>query len=207
MTSRIHALLQKTESWWSELCLGIDTRGAVAPPTQEGVHYTPLPYSMIYRMRTFLRLDAEDVFYDIGCGKGRVVCCMSQLPIKRVVAIELNPVLLEQTMGNVAKLRKRKCPVEAVHRSAEDCDYSDATVAYLYNPFNARLTAKVIEKLSASWTSHPRNLKIIYANPVHEDVFQANHWLEKYAEWPASDFPVFGYRVSFWRSAAMAGPK
>src|SRR5690349_1745683 len=118
MNADLKTFYHKLESWWAEFSLGIDTRGFVNPPTSEGVHYTPLPYPIIFKMRKLLAMKPEDVFYDIGCGKGRVVCCMCQEPIKKVVAIELNEELLQQTLNNVSKLKNRKCPVEPLRRSA-----------------------------------------------------------------------------------------
>jgi hypothetical protein len=85
-------------------------------------------------------------------------------------------------------------------KSAEDCNYDDATVVYLYNPFNARLTELVMDKLFQSYCRCPRRLRVVYANPVHEHAFRRHDWLEKYEEWPATDFPVFGYAVSFWEA-------
>ena len=146
-------------------------------------------------------MKADDVFVDIGCGKGRVVCCACRTSIRKVVAIELNGSLLKQTMDNVAKLRGRRCPVEAISLSAEEYDYTDATIAYLYNPFNARLTERVMEKLYYSYSKLHRPLRVVYANPIHEHVLRKYNFLEKYEEWPASDFPVFGCAVSFWRTS------
>lgn len=200
MGDRLKTLFHKLQSVWFEYYFGINTRGAVAPPTAEGVHYTPLPYPMVFKMLKTLELKSNDVFVDIGCGKGRVVCCACRLPIKKVVAIELNPALLEQTVKNVNRTRSRKCPVEPVATSAEQYDYDGTTVIYLYNPFNARLTELVMEKLFVSCSKSPRHLQVVYANPVHEQALRRNNWIEKYREWPASDFPVFGYPVSFWRT-------
>jgi predicted RNA methylase len=194
-------LWHKLYSLWFEVSLGIDTRGAVAPPTDEGVHYTPLPYPMIFRMLKLLDLKACDVFVDIGCGKGRVVCCACRLPIRRVVALELNGDLLNQTLENVGKMRGRKALIDPVQKSAEDYDYMDATVVYLYNPFNARVTELVMDKLFLAYSQSPHVIRVVYANPVHERVLKKHGWLEKYEEWPASDFAVFGYPVSFWRSS------
>jgi SAM-dependent methyltransferase len=200
MSKPLTALWHKVVSFCFEFYLGIDTRGAVQAPTSEGVHYTPLPYPMIFRMLKVLNLNSSDVFVDVGCGKGRVVCCASRLPIKKVVALELNPHLLDQAVDNVRKVRGRRTIVEPVRTSAEAYDYAGTTVAYLYNPFNARLTELVVEQLYVSYSSYPRPMRLVYANPVHETVLMKHGWLQKYAEWPATDFPSFGYPVSFWRS-------
>jgi predicted RNA methylase len=198
-------LWHKVYSWCCELCLRLDTRGAVQPLTDEGVHYTPLPYPLIARMLRVLDLRSSDVFVDVGCGKGRVVCCACRLLVKRVVALELNRELLDQAMENARRVRGRRAPVEPVGISADEYEFSDATVVYLYNPFNARITGLVMEQLYRSYLQAPRTIRVVYANPVHESVLTQRGWLEKYAEWPPDDFPVFGYRVSFWRTLAPAG--
>lgn len=198
----IQLYVHKAYSAVAEAVLGIDTRGAVQPPNAEGVHYTPLPYPMVFRMLRMLRLDGNDVFVDVGCGKGRVVCCAARWRLRRVVALELNPRLLQETNENAGRLRGRKTRVEPVGLTAEAYGFEDATVVYLYNPFNARITAAVVNRLRDSYMAQPRPLRIVYANPVHDDILEAQGWLEKYLEWPADEYAVFGYRVSFWRSKA-----
>jgi predicted RNA methylase len=155
---------------------------------------------MIFRMLKLLDLKESDVFVDIGCGKGRVVCCASRLPIRKVVALELNGKLLTKALDNAMTMRGRRAPIDPVNKSAEEYDYEDATVVYLYNPFNARVTHLVMEKMFLSHSRCPRPIRVVYANPVHEMVLRKHSWLEKYEEWPASDFPAFGRSVSFWRS-------
>lgn len=195
----------KAQSAAYEKFLGIRTRGAVPPMTAEGIHYTPLPYPMIQSMLRQLNLAADDVFVDIGAGKGRVACCVSRCRIARVVALELNPELLAQAITNAKAVRGRKAPVEPVLKSADDYAYPDATVVYLYNPFNARILAAVMDRIAASNLRHRRPIRMVYANPVHDDVLAQHAWLEKYDEWSASRFPVFGYRVSFWRTVPVQG--
>ena len=200
MSEQLQILWHKGVSACVEAYLGINTRGAVSAPNDEGVHYTPLPYPLIFKMLAMLELQPHDVFVDIGCGKGRVVCCASRRTVTKVVALELNGDLLAQMRDNVRRLRGRKAPVDAVQRSADEYEFPDVTVAYLYNPFNARLTERVMERLFQSYVTNPRQVRVIYANPVHETAMLKHGWLRKYHEWPASDFPVFGYPVSFWRS-------
>jgi hypothetical protein len=197
---RLQIILHKAYSWWYEFYFHINTRGAVQPVTAEGVHYTPLPYPMIFRMLRLLDLQPQDVFVDVGCGKGRVVCCACRLRMRTVIALELNHELLNQAMENVAHVRGKVTPVVPAAVSAERYDYSAATVVYLYNPFNERITSLVIEQLYRSYLTTPRTVRVVYANPVHESVLARHGWLEKYEEWPDDEFPVFGYAVSFWRS-------
>jgi predicted RNA methylase len=201
VSKALQILWHKVYSLWCETSLGIDTRGAVAPLTKEGVHYTPLPYPMIFGMLKLLDLQASDVFVDVGCGKGRVVCCVCRVPIRKVVALELNAHLLDETLVNASRVRGRRAIVDPVRGSAEEYDYADATVTYLYNPFNARVTELVMDQLFLSYKRSPRPMRVVYANPVHETALEKHGWLKKYEEWPASKFAVFGYRVSFWRSS------
>jgi hypothetical protein len=196
----LQVLWHRAYSWWYEFYLRIETRGAVQPVTHEGVHYTPLPYPMIFRMLRLLDLQPSDVFVDVGCGKGRVVCCVCRVPIRTVVALELNNELLGQALENTARVRGRRTTVVPVALSAESYNYDAATVVYLYNPFNERITRLVLRRLYESYLAVPRPIRVVYANPVHESLLKEHGWLEKYAEWPSDAFPVFGYPVSFWRS-------
>lgn len=200
MTRILRVIWQKVQSLWFEIYFGIHTRGYAPPPTDEGISYSPLPYSVIFRMLKYLDMKEHDVFVDVGCGKGRVVCCVCRTPIKKVVAIELNRELLNQALVNTRRLRGKISLVEPVLKSAEDYDYEDATVVYFYNPFSARLVELVMERLFESFMRSPRLICVVYANPIHTEAIGRLNWLEKYEEWPASEFPGFGCPVSFWRS-------
>jgi 16S rRNA G966 N2-methylase RsmD len=201
MTTQINVAWQKVSSILTERWLGIHTTDRVEALTAEGIHYTPLHYVMISRMFEVLQPTKNDVFLDVGCGKGRVLCCASRLPMKRVIGIEQNDQLLKIAHRNVERLRGACTPVDLICTSAETYSYDDATIVYLYNPFNERITRAMTDRLRESVARSPRELRIAYANPVHANVFQDSGWLRKWAEWPASDFPGFGYPVSFWRTS------
>lgn len=200
MTSQISVAWQKLSSVLTERWLGIQTTDRVEALTSEGIHYTPLPYVMISRLFEVLNPGKDDVFLDVGCGKGRVLCCAGRLPIKRVIGIEQNEELLKVARKNVDNLRGACAPVDLICTSAETYSYDDATIVYLYNPFNERITRVMIERLQESLKRLPRKLRVVYANPVHDNVLVESGWLKKTAEWPATDFPGFGYPVSFWEA-------
>ena len=56
---------------------------------------------------------------------------------------------------------------------ADALDYNvpdDVTVAFFYNPFGGATFAAVIDKLIASVDRNPRTVRVIYANPVEEQM-------------------------------------
>lgn len=198
---QLGGILQRLNSLWWERVLGIDTTGHVEPTVKWGVHYTALPYQVIHQVLDHLEMAPNDSFVDIGCGKGRVLCCAARRNLHKVVGIEVNPILADDARLNAAGLRGRCSPIEVFTGPAEEFDYSAATVLYLYNPFGVPIMEKVFKALSASYERRPRKIKIAYVNCVHESVLEATGWLGKTAEWPASKFPAFGCPVSFWAGA------
>jgi len=199
---QLSVIWQKLTSWLTERWLRIHTTDRVEALTSEGCHYTPLPYVMIFQMFKDLKPGHRDVFVDIGCGKGRVLCCASRLNIKEAVGIELNPLLVEVAQRNVIRLRGARAPVNVVTVSAECYSYDGATILYLYNPFNERITRLVLAKLEDSYKRNPRLIRVVYANPLYEHAFLDSGLWEKYSEWSATEFPGFGCAVSFWRTQA-----
>ncbi len=197
---RMKLLPQKLSSYVFERFLRIDTTGAVDPTVQWGVHYTPLPYEVIWRILGWLQLTPRDVFVDIGCGKGRVVCCACRFPVNRVVGVEVNPLLLEKAESNVRKMRRCRSRFEPLLMPAEQYHYDDATAIYLYNPFDKPIMEKVFGRIDASYRRKPRLLRVAYANCLHEEFLQRTGWLKKREEWPASQFPGFGCPISLWSS-------
>jgi hypothetical protein len=195
-------ITQKIESYCYERYLGIHTTGYAASAVQGGVHYTPLPYRVIDEILDRLSLGADDVFVDIGCGKGRVVCCARRWLLRRVVAIEVNELPLKATIENAARVRGGKTPVESLAVSADAYDYPDATAIYLYNPFGRPIMDKVFAKVDQSFKRNPRSLQVVYANCLHEGVLRELKWLVKRDEWPSARFPGFGCPISFWSSKA-----
>jgi hypothetical protein len=45
----------------------------------------------------------------------------------------------------------------------------DVTVAYFYNPFEGQVFSDVVDRIRASLVRRPRNLRLIYVNPVMHD--------------------------------------
>lgn len=123
--------------------------------------------------RLLRRLDAhaDQVLLDIGCGAGRVVVGAMGRPFGRVIGIEIDPAFAELAARNVARRRGGRCRGEIVVADATEYEVpSDVTVVYLYNPFQGAVFARTLEQIIASHRAAPRELRLVYANPVEHDL-------------------------------------
>jgi hypothetical protein len=77
---------------------------------------------------------------------------------------------------------------------AEEIDYSRATVLFLFNPSGAATLASVLEKVRED---APRRLRIAYAFPEREEVFEDHPWLARTDHW---DAPDVAHTVSFFEA-------
>ena len=138
--------------------------------------------------------EAHVVFYDLGSGKGRILCVMAQQPFKKVVGVELFEHLCEAARKNAQYMRRRKAPIEIVCDDVTRADISDGTVYFMFNPFGADTMREVIANIKRSLSSNPRDIIIIYYNPVHEDILKSCTWLHEYSAF----YTLTRRRVSFW---------
>lgn len=137
---------------------------------------------------------SNETFYDIGCGKGRVLCVMARLPLRRVVGIEVDSALCKTAKTNAASLRERITPIDIRCEDAAGSNLSDGNIFFFYNPFGPDTLKVVINNILRTVLDNPRPLLLIYYNAVHEYLF---------AEQPSfrlfDSFATFtGRKVVFW---------
>lgn len=196
-------LLNSLRQLWSranDFWLNIDTSDALTPddldpvkawpfakPSKLAKHkdnlvYQAVDYRNLRRLRGLLRPGPNDVFYDIGCGKGRVVCVFAQVGQRRVVGIELDQGLCESARRNAKSLRGRKTPIEVRCADAATTDLSDGTIYFMYNPFGEATMRDVLNNIHGSLKSTPRRLRVAYCNAKCTALFEAAGWLHSAAE-------------------------
>lgn len=191
---------RKLYSIVAERYLGVETTGSVRIPAGAVmIPYIPIPYRAIFPILSRLALGPDDVFVDVGCGKGRMVCCAARWPARKVIGIDYEKALVEKAAKNAERVRGRRAEVECIHSSAQDFDYRDATVIYLYHPFERPIVDHFLARLKAT-RRQDRPLRIVYANSVHNAAFEEAGWLVKDEEWAENRFGGFPHRVTFWRS-------
>ena len=164
-------------------CEGMRTRSkgrfADAFPYGSTHHFT-----LYWHLRR-MKLKSDDVFFDIGCGAGRLVCLAARLKIRKVVGIELDSELAALARQNVGALRNRRCPVEVMCGDAATADYGEGTAFFLNNPFGSDTVRAVLEAIRDSLIAARRRTRIVYMHPVHHRVLEECGWLRARGEFYA----------------------
>ena len=137
------------------------------------VDYEPSPWRALTRVLLPREVMRDDVFIDFGCGKGRVLIQAAMYPFRKVIGVELSADLCAIAEDNIERsLQRLRCKnVEVINTDVLEYEFpDDVTVVYFYNPFEGEIFAAALDKLVASVRRRPRELKIIYTNPVEEEL-------------------------------------
>lgn len=160
---------------------GVDTAGSiqlgyldvVGPNRQHGTEYVSTsPKSFAWIMR-HLKYDFSDqVFIDLGAGKGRSVLLAARYPFSKVIGVEFAHELALIAKGNLQAYRGPTLNAEQmdmVHADAAQFEFPEQPMTlYFYNPFGRDVLAKVLHNLNRSLENRPRKCCIIYASSLPE---------------------------------------
>jgi SAM-dependent methyltransferase len=187
----LRKLANNAEDWWR----GISTGGIAQTDKVDAVHYASVSYAETREVLRSLDLQPSDIFVDVGAGKGRVLCLAAQIRMLQVVGVEYSSELANIAKHNVHRIRGKQTPVEVYSQAAEDFDYSDATVLYFFNPFEANVLDIVLRKLDVDRAGRPLRLAFVMESPEQRAVFSKHKWLECYDRWVnGTGHPVALYR-------------
>lgn len=145
----------------------------------DNCHYATIDYWNVRRVLRFLDLKDTDVFVDIGCGMGRIVCMAARLPLRKCIGIELSESLCAIARRNASNLRGRRSPVEIRCCDAATADVVDGTVYFMFNPFGPETLGDTLENIRRSVCEQPRPIRIVYYNAVHESLLESMRWLKR----------------------------
>ena len=133
-------------------------------------------------------------FIDLGSGKGLMLLLAAEHRFKAVRGVEFSRKLHAVATDNIASYtnpRQRCFDVESVNVDARDYEFpSTPLVIYLFNPFRHELLGQVLKNLDASVAANPRDVLVVYLNPLDAYLFER---LEHIKETPLH--PVEGSRV------------
>ncbi len=190
------ARITAVDAWdaYLEWRLGLETAREVAteelgfgPP--EYRPYSPCSYWEFTRAMKVVRPTPDDVFLDIGSGKGRALILAATYPMRRVLGIELSETLNALARDNIAKCRKRlRCQsVEVIHADATQFAIpGDVTIIYMYNSVTGALLAQVLDQIHASLSRKPRSVRILYHNVTEvSKTLDQSPWMTRVCEVPS----------------------
>jgi hypothetical protein len=185
---RYHYFLYQENSF--DRLYGTDTTAKVQPE-DFGVSSKSLAYASPYeavtadvfdRMIRVIPIDHKKyIFIDLGSGKGRALMYAANFPFGKMIGVEFSPKLHEIARANISRFQSKvghkdfelHClPAEEYVFPALD------TVLFLYNPFQAPVIASVLSRLEASLRIHPRDLILLYRNPLFAELFDKQPFLQ-----------------------------
>ena len=158
--------------------------------------YSPVEYYHIRKEIRILGPLPHDVFIDLGCGKGRVVCCFARRKLKECIGIDIDPKLCSLAKINSTRLNGAKTPMRFICGDVAYADLSFGTIYYMFHPFGPSTLKEELRKIEASLRSNYRKIKIVYHNAIHEEILIKTSWIEKYYSFST----VSNLPVSIWRS-------
>lgn len=128
-------------------------------------------------IRRYMKKGRGHSVLDIGCGKGVVLLFFSQLSFDRVSGIEFDEKLCRLARKNLKGIPGQ---VKVYRADAEDFSgYQYYDTFYLYNPFDASILEKCLDRILSTLESNPRKLTVFYCNPVYGDILKGKGFEEK----------------------------
>jgi hypothetical protein len=107
----------------------------------------------------------------LGCGKGGAMITLAKY-FSRVDGVEISSELAEIARNNLRRAHASRSEVYCAD-ATEFTDLDRYTVVYMFNPFTAPVVSQALANLRESLRRRPRALRLIYRNPVCDDVVTA----------------------------------
>jgi SAM-dependent methyltransferase len=149
---------------------------------ERGSFYQPTMALSFNRLLDTITLPPESVLVDFGCGKGRVLLLAALRGIKKAVGIEFSPELCRIAESNIAIVEKAtgsRLDIEVIEGDVTDYEIEDEqNVFFFFNPFDDVVLEAVVKNLERSLRGIPREIVIVYYNPVHSHVLD-HHFLPR----------------------------
>ncbi len=151
--------------------------------SKTGYAYQATPAWLLTRILERLNLDYRSyVFLDLGSGMGRAVMMAAEFPFARIAGVELSPGLHQIARENLKKWKSRKRRCESIELVCMDAlEYPlplSNTVLYMFNPFTEASMRPLLDRVAASLREKPREMYIIYVNPVLKGLLDESGLLE-----------------------------
>jgi 2-polyprenyl-3-methyl-5-hydroxy-6-metoxy-1,4-benzoquinol methylase len=143
--------------------------------------YMPISYSLLENIFNQLPAISKKHFLDIGCGKGRVLCVAADNGYKKITGIDFSKQLCENALTNLQHTKEKfpSIQYDVITKDAMNFEIpADVDCIFLFNPFDVVIMTAVVSNIMESVREHPREIVVAYANPLYEDVFLEEGFIE-----------------------------
>lgn len=116
----------------------------------------------------------EFAFLDLGAGMGRALLLASEYSFRKVVGVELNPVLAGMARRNLARWRaagRVRTPAKIICGDAVSAPIPNGPcLIFLFNPFGASVMRRLLKRLALHYADQPNQLDLLYVNNEQDRV-------------------------------------
>ena len=139
--------------------------------------YMPVSYELLDALfKQLKRSSSQPVhhFLDIGCGKGRTLCVAAHQGFNKLTGIDFAKYLCDTAVKNLNITRKQfpSLDFDVINNDAFYFEIpDDVDCIFLFNPFDEIIMSGVVQNILNSLEAYPRNLSILYVNPLHKEYF------------------------------------
>ena len=140
-----------------------------------GTRYEATPHYELMTILKSLKIKSNDVFLDVGSGKGRVLLLAGRFQFRKVIGVDISNDLNKIALSNVNKMQvKLSCKnYEIVLADASAYKIpEDVTHVFFFNPLFKEAVCMVLDNLIKSTQSTPRAITCISYNPKFPEEFK-----------------------------------
>ena len=141
-------------------------------------------YFLLEKVFNYLQsINANQNIIDYGCGKGRVLVVAAWYGFDKITGVEFANELCSEARKNIAQAEQRfpEKIFNIIHTDAVDYAIEDDTnVFFFFNPFNETVMLTVAKNILSSIKKNPREVYVVYINPVHKEIFLSAGFEEIY---------------------------
>lgn len=138
--------------------------------------YVPVDVPSFKKILDAIEFTPEDIFIDLGCGKGRSLMLAREMGFKKAVGVEFCPELVDIAIENT----KDDKGIEIILADATKiCLTDDINFVFLHCPFTEEFFDKFLKNLEDSLKANPRKLSFLYNFPLeHKKVVKSDYFKE-----------------------------
>lgn len=152
------------------------------------------------RSKPFAAIE-QFTFIDVGAGMGRAILLAADYPFRKVIGIELNPLLVEVARQNLNTWHSggaARAPLQIHCDDAVDARIPKGPcLAFLFNPFGPAVMRRLLQRWARVFAKRPGELDLLYVNPEQDHVIERQPGFKK----------LFGGQVRRSRADAIADHK